>query len=312
MAGDRRPSTATQTSQLLRELLLSRPEYRRRWQEQGKRRRADSISRAGVAQVIALYLWRSGERPDSKTSLPRDIKDRIRRALAGESITPQTLTWFVEAFDMDRRDESSLWAAFAGDRDKHVGISYTITTDRELALRQRHRTIALFLRYAIGADRSFVECRSLHTIMALEDGVDVYPFSHEPEVNRIEVLHGGSLGPRYTHGDGLVTDAVALERKLWTGETIALEYACQFPPGDYSATEIRRSAHGRTENVDIAVRFDGSALPRSVSWAVWADDRDGPPVSEEPASLDNRHSARRFIRFIEETVVGFHIGRAHV
>jgi uncharacterized protein YneR len=237
--------------------------------------------------------------------LPRDLKDRVRRALAGESLTPQTLSWFIEAFGMDRRDEDSLWAAFAGDRDTHAGISYTITTDRELALQQRHRTIALFVRYVIGADHSFVARRSFHTIMALEDGVEVYPFTHEPAVDRIEVLYGGTVGSRYVHGGGLVTDAIVLERKLSNGETIALEYACHYPPAGYAATEVRREAYGRSENIDIAVQFDETALPRRVSWAVWADQRDGTPVTEEPVPLDERNSTRRFVRFIEETVVGF-------
>jgi uncharacterized protein YneR len=194
MAGDGRRSTATQTSRLLRELLLSRPEYRRRWQERSRRRRSDSINRAGVAQVVALYLWGSGERPDSMTSLPRHIKDRIRRALAGESITPQTLTWFVEAFDMDRHDEDSLWAAFAGDRDMHAGISYTITRKRDLALRQRHRTIALFARYSIAADHGFIKLRSSHMIMALGDGVDVYPFTTTRPCARSKYCMAGHWG----------------------------------------------------------------------------------------------------------------------
>jgi hypothetical protein len=298
-------SATGQTARLLRDLLLSRPEYRRLWLEQAERRRSHDISKAGVARVIALYLWGSGERADSETSLPRDIKDRVRRALAGVSVTPQTLTWFIEAFGMDERDERSLWATFAGDRDSHAGISYTITTDRELALRQRHRTIALFERYAIAADRSFTARRTLHTIMALEDGVDIYPFSREPAVERVEVIHGGTLGQHYVHGDGLRTDAILLDRKLWTGETASLEYLCYYPRGGYRATEVRRPAHGRSENIDIAVRFDAAALPRRLAWAVWQDHRDGNPVEEDSASLDERFTAHRFVRFIEETVVGF-------
>jgi hypothetical protein len=299
------PVQTSQASRLLRELLLSRPDYRRQWQEKAERLRTDDISKAGVAKVIALHLWNSGERADSEITLPRDLKDRVRRALTGKSITPQTLDWFVGAFAMDERDERSLWATLANDRDARTRISHTITTDRELALRQRHRTIALFERYTISADRSFATRRTLHTIMALEDGVNVYPFNHEPTIERIEVAHGGTLGQRYLHGNGLHTDAIILDRKLQAGETASLEYLAYYLPGGYTATEVRRAAHGRSENVDIAVQFSEAALPTAVYWAVWFDHHDGDPVRDEPVALHGQRSAHRFLRFIEETVVGF-------
>lgn len=305
MVADRWSAQTTQTSRLLRELLLSRPDYRRQWQEKAERLRTDDISKAGVARVIALHLWNSGERADSETTLPRDLKDRVRRALTGKNITPQTLDWFVGAFGMDERDERSLWATLANDRDARTGISHTITTNRKLALRQRHRTIALFERYTIAADRSFETRRTLHTIMALEDGVDVYPFNHEPAIERIEVAYGGTLGQGYLHGNGLHTAVITLDHELRTGETASLEYLTHYPPSGYSATEIRRPAHGRSENVDIAVQFSEAALPTAVYWAVWFDHHDGGPVRDEPVPLHGQRSAHRFLRFIEETVVGF-------
>jgi len=305
MSSGERRAVPCQASQLLRELLLARPGYRRRWQDQAERRRSTDISLAGVARVIAAHLWATGERPDTATSLPRDIKDRVRRALAGESLTPQTLSWFIAAFGMDERDERSLWATLAGDRDQHTGISHTITSTRDPAPRQRHRTIALFERYSVAEDRSFASRTTLQTIMAIEDGVDTYPFSHEPAVHRVDVRYGGSLGRQYVDGDGLHTAVIVLDRRLCHGETAALEYVCRYPDGGCRATQVRRAARDRAENVDIAVQFPESAVPRRVTWAVWPDYRDGDPVAEEPVSLDARHCAHRFVRFIEETVVGF-------
>src|ERR1700760_5031287 len=92
-----------QTSRLRRGLLRSRAEYRRQWQERAERRPAGDVSQAGVARVIALHLWGSGERPGSDTALARNLKDRVRRALAGQSVTPQTLAWVTEAFHLDPR-----------------------------------------------------------------------------------------------------------------------------------------------------------------------------------------------------------------
>jgi hypothetical protein len=293
------------TAGVLRELLQSRPDYRRLWQEQSARRRSDGISKAGVARVIALHLWGSGERADSEITLPRNLKDRVRRALDGGSITPQTLAWFVEAFGMDERDERTLWATLAIDQEMPAGISYTMQSNRKLALAQRHRTIALFERYAIGADRNLAARRTLHTIMALEDGVDVYPFDHEPAADGVEVIYGGTLGESHRYEDGWQMAAIMLERPLKRGETVSLEYETRYPPGAYFATELRRSARGRSENIDIAVTFDPAAPPRGVFWAIWPDRECGTPVKDEAVTLNSRHSARRFVRFIEETVVGF-------
>jgi hypothetical protein len=304
MGGDNRPTYQSQTSRLLRELLVTRPDYWRLWQQQAERLRADNINVAGIARVIALYLWNSGERSDNDTSLPRDIKDRVRRALKGEVLTPQTLTWFIEAFGMDPADEATLRATLVRDRDTRSGISHTRTTDRAMALSQRHRTIALFERYTVGVDRAFASRRTLHTIMALEDNVDVYPFNHESTVDGIEVRYGGTLGERYAHGGGLHTVAIMLDRTLATGDTSSLEYLTFYAPSS-PATEVRRPALGRSDNIDIAVRFAEGALPATLSWAVWFDHHEGEPVREEPATLDARHSARRFVPFIEETVVGF-------
>lgn len=303
MAGDSQAVGAAETSRHLRELLLTRPEYRKLWQGQSHRRHSSDISKAGVARVIALHLWGSGEVADTETELPRNLKDRVRRAIEGNAISYQTLTWFIHAFGMDTRDEQTLWATFALDRES--GISYSMTSDRGLALRQRHRTISLFERYSIGADRCFSVRHTFQTIMALEDNVDVYPFDHEPTTEPVSVLHGGSARKRHVYTDGRHMDVIALERPLKLGETASLEYITHYQPGDYCAAELRRSARGRSENIDIAVSFPKLALPSTVYWTVWPDQLIGRPVREEIVALDGRNSARQFVRFIEETTVGF-------
>jgi hypothetical protein len=291
-----------QTSRLLRELLLSRAEYRRQWQERAERRPAGDVSQAGVARVIALHLWGSGERPDSDTALPRNLKDRVRRALTGRSITPQTLSWFVDAFHMDPRDARALWAAFAGDRDTGAGISGPPDGTQP---RPAYQTVAVFERYLVGPDGALAGRSTLHTIMALDDGVGMLWFSPGPGADRVEVLHGGTPVPGGPGGS-----AIRLERTLAAGQTLALEYQCRYPPGARPATEVRHPVRGRSENVDIAVTFHRGRLPARVRWAVWpgppaAGPAAAEPSAQEPAPLDGRHRARRFVRFVEEAAVGF-------
>src|SRR5690349_20258332 len=78
----RQAADAGAVAALLRELLVGDERYRRQWQE-CSRRRSSSLNQAAVARVLALHLWDHGERSDTAVSLPRELKDRVSRALNG-------------------------------------------------------------------------------------------------------------------------------------------------------------------------------------------------------------------------------------
>src|SRR5689334_19644761 len=101
-------SGVERASQLLHELLTTVPAYRGRWQSEVRRRRSSDISRAAVAEILARHLWSTGERDDPE--LPRDLKDRVRRALTGRGLTAETLRWFVDAFAMSEQHARALHA----------------------------------------------------------------------------------------------------------------------------------------------------------------------------------------------------------
>ena len=101
-------------------------------------------------------------------------------------------------------------------------------------------------------------------------------------------------------------------RPLGLGETLTLEYVTSFqyepvPAGEMGSDlcQYRRAVRRRMENVDIRVEFDPGMLPRYVWWAVW-NGVAGNVISQESVALDGQNSAERFLRFIENTVVGFH------
>jgi len=107
----------------------------------------------------------------------------------------------------------------------------------------------------------------------------------------------------------LEKDAV---KPLGLGETLTLEYVTSFkytrvPAGELSGDlcQYRRAVRRRMENVDIRVEFDPGMVPRHVWWAVW-DGVAGNVISQESVALDGQNSAQRFLRFIENTVAGFH------
>jgi hypothetical protein len=66
---------------------------------------------------LSDYLSQLGE-PDSEDRLtePRELKDRVARALTGEVLSAQTLRYFIEAFQMNDVDADRLWSLLIGTR----------------------------------------------------------------------------------------------------------------------------------------------------------------------------------------------------
>ncbi|WP_432253096.1 hypothetical protein [Streptomyces sp. HNM1019] len=289
------------TSRRLREILAADPKYRRRWKPHAKRARED-LHQAAIAEVITHYLWDCGELAENVSS--RSLKDRVSRALNGSVVTAETLRWFIEAFEMEDGHREDLWGTLFGENDPRFGVAHTLRNRRPMIKPQRHRTTNLIERYSVGPNRSLIWRKTFHAIRAIEDGVDAYFFNHEPWVSRIEVLHGGVLGERYVYGNGLTGVDILLSKPLKKMEGTALEYRAYYAP-DYScASEVRRPAFARVENVDMAVEFASRECPRSVWWCLWDDHVDGEAIWEQEWVVRDQ-VARQYVPFIEEAVVGF-------
>ncbi|MEU4763331.1 hypothetical protein AB0H12_08745 [Actinosynnema sp. NPDC023794] len=294
------------TGELLTELLQTNPRYTRRWRAAARRLRGSGVAPAAVSQVIALYLWDTGEHPDTDTDLPRSLRDRIRRALLGEHLTGETLTWFITAFEMSDQDAQRLWATFSGDTVGPLdAIIDTVPVPRPMGKRQWHRTMTLFERYFFGSDRSYIQRRTMQVVQAIEDGVDSYLFNHEPFASRIDVLYGGHVGEHYEYGGGLVSDDIMFGRTLQAGQRIAIEYETFFDPGVHQPTEVRRPVRARVENLDFAIRFVAGYTPQHVWFCAWPDHYLGDPVLSEPLSLDASGAAHRFVAYAQQAVLGF-------
>ena len=295
-------------TRVLRDLLVSNPRYRRRWEQHAHRNRSGDVSQAAVAQVVAMHLWDSGERHETEIDLARKLRDRVRRALRGEKLSGETLTWIVQAFEMEHDDEQALWRAFAGGGIRSAGVVGTMVAPRELVRPQLHRTVSLFERYSIDSLGRLTGRHTMHVIGAVEHGVNSYLYNHEPLATRIEIVAGGKLGERFTYGDGLISDEVVLDAPLRRGYTTSMEYRTTYPD-TYSPLEVRRAVRGRCENVDIAIQFDRSAIPSSVRFAAWSDHYLGDPVLTETASPDATGFVHRFVPYAEQTVIGFQWNR---
>ncbi|GAA0971913.1 hypothetical protein GCM10009555_024080 [Acrocarpospora macrocephala] len=286
---------------LLRRMLTERAEYRAKWQYQQKRRSSSDMNRTAVAEVITQYLWAEGERHESKTA--RHMKDRVGRALAGQVMSPETLEWFITAFEMPTEDQRMLEEAYLhGMLPTDLPPADTLQKRQSLPRPQRHRTMMAFERRTIDVTGRAASHHSLRTIIACEDGVDRYPCFLSPRMAGIRVIHGGRVVTPYRPP----VIEIALARSLREGETTSLEYRRDFEQIGGVDTEYRRVANGRAQNLGIVVQFHPHRLPSKVWWATWDAHRGGNVVEEQPVSLDADHRAHRFLPYMKNAAAGFH------
>jgi len=298
---------AASAAKMLEKLLLEREEYADCWQRsQRKTRSSGTLNQAAIAQVIAEYLWDNGERPETDTSLPRRLKDRIHRALHGEGMTEETLTWFINAFDMTPGDARRLRAALrSGLPSTGTPVANTLRMPQELPITQRHRTIAVFERQIIGPGGAPVTHYATRAIIAQTDTVHFYPCRQFSTASEVVMLRGGTITARHEPPGSSPILEMTLSTPLSMGQVGSLEYQANFAPGATVVTEYRQVAHARAENVDIVVQFHRARLPRGVWWAVWDDYRGGSVLAEQVVSLDSDGCVHRYLPYLENAAAGF-------
>jgi hypothetical protein len=296
-----------ETGELLQALLLQRPAYADLWQQSRRRGlTGEVLSQSAVAQVIAEHLWSSGERSDTETDLPRRLKDRVHHALRGETLSGETLTWFIDAFRMTDQDARRLRDSLAvGQFPAGAPVVDTLRSRERLPIPQRHRTVSAFERHIVGEDRRAVAHRTTRAIMACEDGVDSYPYRFVPGATGVAVLHGGHVTARHEPAGSSPILEITLSTRLRRGQIASLEYQVEFSRDADIASEYRRVAHARADNVDIVIQFHPGQLPRRLWWTVWDDHKDGNVLRQEEAHLDPDGCVHRFVPYLENAVAGF-------
>lgn len=294
-------------AELLQSLLIQRDSYAYRWQKCQRRATVPgTLNQAAVAQAIAQHLWDSGDRPDSEISLPRSLKDRIHRALHGEAISLETLDWFIDAFKMTDEDADRLRACMYGEQPRPAEpIVDTLRAPSELPLPQRHRTVAVFERRIIGAQRRAVTHHTTRAITACDDIVYSYPCRQFPDAKRMTVLHGGRIGTVHKPAQSSPVVEIALSVPLRKGFVGSLGYAAEFGASSEIAVEYRQVAHARADNVDITIQFDQAAHPRRIWWVVWDDYRGGGILDQEAVCLDQDGCAHHFVPYLKNAAAGF-------
>jgi hypothetical protein len=304
----------------LRELLLRPGRARRAWEQYAERNRQGHINQLAVAEVLARHLWDYPRRPGDHEILPRQLKDTASRALSGKLLSKSALRLFIDAFSIPAFERDQLWRLWEGSSRIRV-----LSGPRSFAGRARaeietalgpavHRTLSVHDHHYVGAGGLPGRTRTLQVIEAITGDVGRIPYIYNTDALAVDLIQGCTgLGERFTEvTSGFFATDMLLVKTLGVGETLTLEYVTSFkyakiPSGEMSGDlcQYRRAVRRRMENVDIRVEFDPEMLPRHVWWAVW-DGVAGKVIGQEDVALDGQNSAQRFLRFIENTVVGFH------
>ncbi|KAE8762388.1 hypothetical protein [Georgenia thermotolerans] len=293
---------------LLRRLLGGVPAYRSLWQVYVRRASGQDIHQGAIAQVLADYLWETGEVAETETDLPRRLKDRVNRALSGHFIAPATLRLFIEAFDMSPADSHQLWALFMNAESTELAVVRPTASGAEKPLEAApgaYETLVAHEFHRIGPDGLPADHRTLQVIRALEP-MDRYVYQFDVHAAAVEVLRGGRAGPvRRSTMSGLYGVEIRLTTPLLAGETASLEYRTAFTFGEVPPPSFRRGARRRLSSLEINVQFHPARLPERVWWGhwdgIWADEPDD--VEEVPLAPDGH--VHRFLPQLEGEIVGF-------
>lgn len=297
------PGNPRPVADQLRHLLAEPGRYQAQWMRKAHRTRPGEINDSAVARVVAEYLVASGQLNIDATG-HRPLKDKVFRALRGQTITSHTLSLFINAFQMDEQDAQRLWSLFTGTSEASV-ISGTLRPPSAFP-RPNFQTLMLIDFHDIGADKRPLQHRTIQVIRAAEDGLDRYPYRYDTTAASVEVIAGGTASSmRKVDNDLFVTD-ILLPRPLSQGDTATLEYRTTFRYGTAPRPEFRRVATKRIENLSISVKFDAATIPSKVWWGVWADYRDSSPMLvREEVALAPDGSINRHVDALEHTVAGF-------
>lgn len=304
-------------SEYLQQLLLKPGKYRQSWERFVSRERRGTINQLAVAEVIARHLSLYPRGPGDAGVTPHQLKDTVSRALTGRLLSRPALGLFIDAFGFSQHEAERLWRLWNGAATISVmagthamPLRAEEQVDRVIGPRQ-HQTLSLHDHVYVASDGRIDRARTLHVIEAIAQGVDRIPFICDTNVLTLEVGLGGKelSGDVHQIGEDVFFTEILLARTLELGETITLEYWISYRyPGNHadpSEREFRRAVMRQIENLDMRVEFHPSRLPQRVWWAQW-DGVDGEIMEREEVTLDNEHSAHRYLRSLQKTVAGFY------
>jgi hypothetical protein len=290
----------------LQQLMLRPGPYRDEWERHAHNVRPGEIRQEAVCRVIAEHLYEAGEHDEADIKLARSLKDRVSRALGGRGLSMQTLRWFEEAFRLSRHDALRVRELYRGDLRPTVIVG-KLPPPADM-LKAQHETTLLWEHHFIGRDDKPARHHTQQNVRALVDGMASYQYRIDTPDAEVRVVHGGQAGQVHRLNDQLWAVDITFHQPLHYGEEAYIDYWTIFRYSDQPAPEFRRGFHKRVEHLDMRLEFCADKLPANIWWAEWSDYR-GPDkaiVEREMITLDQQHSAHRYLEAVEHAVVGYY------
>jgi len=301
------PKPAARTAGHLR-FLLRRYDYKIMWAGRAGRTQLDEIHQGAVAEVLASYLRRNADDANDHAIEGRQLKDRVGRALAGRTLSKETLDLFVNAFDMTEDDRRDLVALWTGSSKVFVlagteGVPPDVVETLKLP---GYRPVSVHEHHVIGEAGLPIRHQTMQVLRALRNGVDRYRYHFDTDAVTVHTGPGCQevLGPVHEVRPEIFSVDILLAKPLDTDDTISIEYTTTFDYRTAPEPIFRKAVQGRIESVDLRVQFSPRKTPHRIWWTVW-ETLDGPPVEQVSVDLDNQLTTQRYLEEMENIIAGF-------
>lgn len=284
MTGPRRGELAA--AGLLWFLLAEEGPYRNKWVAVARRDGlpvfVNEVNQTAVRRVITAWAEDNGELSEEELDKPRPMKDRIFRLASVQMLSPQTLRWFIEAFEIADHEADRLWLLLEG---HNVDIP-TLALPKLFPgpppyESDEYETFALIEDHYLGPAGLPIRHVTKHGLVALGSGPTILPVRFDVNmICRFRVEEGGVVVGETRYIEGPVyevyirlDDGLPDERFV----TYVSEYM-DYPSrqlslygDDIPAKEFRRMLPKTTDTALISVHFDPKRLPNRVWWVIWKD-----------------------------------------
>lgn len=269
--------------------LLYKPEYRDKWVRYVQRRRGNSINQRAVAALIAYEL----SELQNTTIDPHTIKDRVSRALKGETISEATAQMFIDAFDFAPEHAKELIRSV----QDHERFRKVLDAPKDPTARQDNRdtdcrSLSTMMECSVDAFGFIRHFEVTEAILILKDGLQEFDLRFEANPANCHLLEGGTLKTYQSVQAPTVSPEeeeahlyellVEFDRPLQAGEVHQIRYRVSLDiltlledPLDSTTVVVGPFFPGR-HNVTLAARFD--VPPPSVQQKIWADGSEGPSI----------------------------------
>jgi hypothetical protein len=299
-AGGRLVNGSGRDGRVARELtrLLLTGRYRQEWL------RYVSRDRPGEVHVVAVSKYLADRSPYGHVGY-LSLRDRVRRALLGAVISPETMRLFIEGFAFSATESATLWRLFDPPTFSGRVIKGSLPA-RSIGVQGDLRTVSLIDEHFIGPDRLPVKHLTTQVVRAIVPDlqrVGVYADTSEIDFT---VLRGGVADTIQSDIDGFPARVyVRLDQPLAADREALLKYAFDFSYTSPPPPIFSRVALQPIENITLAVSFSPARLPTSVWWRIWRDTEHSVVLHEEPVHLGCRGHIFRHLSSLEDAVAGF-------